>query len=179
MVTGAQAYDHWFTQRPSVPREAFCARLGLDPARPILLYLCSSRFFQEDETRFIRRWLGAVRSSPHPQVRGAGVIIRPYPTSRREQWADFDLEPFGNAVVWPDQGEHPLARGLAERHGLERGLHHVFGPGEGVGEQHVFFVRAAAGRAQRVEHGVAWLQRGGKVESACICARQGLEPLAQ
>jgi hypothetical protein len=39
IVTGSQAYDHWFDMRPSVDRQTFCARVGLDAARPILLIL--------------------------------------------------------------------------------------------------------------------------------------------
>jgi hypothetical protein len=38
-VTGAQAYDHWFTTRPGTTRDAFCAHVGLPPGRPYLLYL--------------------------------------------------------------------------------------------------------------------------------------------
>ncbi len=114
VVTGAQAYDHWFQQRPSTTREEFCRRTGLDPSGPILLYLCSSRFFQDDERQFIRKWLSAVRRSPHPVLSRAGVVIRPYPTSSRQTWADFDLGSFGNAVVWPEQGEAPLAQEAKE-----------------------------------------------------------------
>src|SRR5437773_1691189 len=40
-VTGAQAYDHWFVQKPTLSREQFCAKVGVPADRPILLYLCS------------------------------------------------------------------------------------------------------------------------------------------
>src|SRR5688572_25997500 len=33
VVTGSQAYDHWFEMAPSADRASFCARVGLDPAR--------------------------------------------------------------------------------------------------------------------------------------------------
>src|SRR5258705_323315 len=34
-VTGAQAYDHWFVQQPSLPRQAFCAKVGVPADRPL------------------------------------------------------------------------------------------------------------------------------------------------
>ena len=52
-VTGAQAYDHWFAIRPSTTREEFCARVGLPPDRPYLLYLCSSPFIAPREVEFV------------------------------------------------------------------------------------------------------------------------------
>ena len=53
-VTGAQLFDDWFERSPGTTREAFCARVGLDPARPFLLYLCSSLFIARDEVSFVR-----------------------------------------------------------------------------------------------------------------------------
>ena len=63
---------------PRVPREAFFAPLGLDPARPTLLYLCSSRFIAARELAFIRSWLAALRASPGPLAE-CNVIVRPHP----------------------------------------------------------------------------------------------------
>ena len=37
VVTGAQCYDEWFDWTPT-PRAEFCARVGLDPERPYVLY---------------------------------------------------------------------------------------------------------------------------------------------
>src|SRR4051812_47916173 len=37
-VTGAVAYDHWFDWQPSHTREELCAQVGLDPAKPLVLY---------------------------------------------------------------------------------------------------------------------------------------------
>ena len=66
-VTGAQAYDHWFAFTPSTTREEFCARVGLDAARPILLYLCSSPFITPYEVGFVRTWMAAIRSASTPE----------------------------------------------------------------------------------------------------------------
>ena len=55
-VTGAQSYDHWWGRRPSRAREEFCARVGLRPDRPFLLYVCSSLFRGTvDEPEFVAR----------------------------------------------------------------------------------------------------------------------------
>jgi len=77
VVAGAPRFDEFFALAPSVSREAFLAPLGLDPARPVLLYLCSSRFIAADELAFIRSWLAALRESPG--LAECNVIVRPHP----------------------------------------------------------------------------------------------------
>lgn len=109
-VTGAQAYDHWFAFKPSTTREEFCARVGLDPARPNLLYLCSSPFITPYEVGFVRRWLAAIRATTTPEpLRSAGVLIRPHPQNA-EQWRDVDLSEFGNVAIFPRAGANPVDR---------------------------------------------------------------------
>ena len=53
-VTGAQTFDHWFMDEPLSEREDFCARNGLDPGRPIVLYLASSRQLESAAAGFLR-----------------------------------------------------------------------------------------------------------------------------
>jgi hypothetical protein len=108
VVTGAQLYDQWFAMRPGSTREEFCARHGgLDPARPIIVYLCSSAFICPHEVGFVRRWLAAVRAHPDPTLRSAIVVVRPHP-AHGEQWSDVSLSEFQNAVIWPPVGAAPL-----------------------------------------------------------------------
>ena len=83
VATGAHSYDHWFERGPRSSRAEFCARVGLDAASPIVLYVGSSMSIAPDETGFVARWLRAVRA--HPATRDVGVIIRPHP-GHREQW---------------------------------------------------------------------------------------------
>src|SRR5688572_12974847 len=79
VITGAQCYDQWFDRRPSRSREAFCELVGLDPGKPIVLYVCSSLFRKTaHEAKFVERWLAAVRGSADPVLRDAGIIIRPH-----------------------------------------------------------------------------------------------------
>ena len=104
-VTGAQAYDDWFTAQPSTSRETFCARVGVDPSRPIVLYLCSSPFIAPHEVPFVRRWIEAIRA--HVEVADIGLLIRPHPQNA-DQWRDVDLSTYPNVGIWPRAGANPV-----------------------------------------------------------------------
>jgi hypothetical protein len=107
IITGAQAYDHWFATQPSISREEFCARVGLNPARPYLLYLCSSPFIAPHEVPFVKQWIAALRRSDSPTLRTAGILVRPHPQNAA-QWASVDLAEFADAVIWPRGGANPI-----------------------------------------------------------------------
>jgi len=94
MTTGAQTFDHWFTGAPLLDRQTFCSEMGLDPGKPIILYLASSKQIAPDEPVFFRAWLDAVRSSDDEVLRSASVLVRPHPTML-EPWlaANFESEP--------------------------------------------------------------------------------------
>src|SRR5688572_2080877 len=106
-VTGAQAYDHWFLQRPTTTREDFGVKVGIPPDRPLLLYLCSSPFITPYEVGFVRRWIEAVRHAPDRQLRRAAILIRPHPQNAA-QWADFDPSVFEAVGIWPRAGANPV-----------------------------------------------------------------------
>ncbi len=107
VVTGAMVYDQWFARRASSTREEFCARVGLDPSKVILLYLCSSPFIAPDEVTFIEEWIAAVRRAPDPRVRTAGLLIRPHPENL-QPWLRFGERPLENVAVWPKGGVSPV-----------------------------------------------------------------------
>jgi hypothetical protein len=107
VVTGAMVYDQWFAHGPSSTRSEFCARVGLDAARPILLYLCSSPFIAPDEITFIEQWIAAIRAAPDQRVRAAGILIRPHPENR-QPWHRFDALGLQNVSVWPRGGVSPV-----------------------------------------------------------------------
>jgi len=110
VATGAQSWDHWFAWRPSGTREEFCARVGLRPDRPFLLYLCSSRKIARHEVEFVERWIGEVRSDP--RMADFGVVVRPHPY-HAEQWRGHDLSDLGEATVWPRERIEPTDRASA------------------------------------------------------------------
>jgi hypothetical protein len=99
VATGAARFDDWFEQQPSSSRKEFVRTIGLDPARPYLLYLCSSAFVAPDEVGSVSSWIESLRSSRDERLRGVGVLVRPHP-KRLESWRSADLSRFGNAVVW-------------------------------------------------------------------------------
>jgi hypothetical protein len=123
LVTGAQAYDHWFTMQPSADRAGFCHRVGLDPDRPLLLYLCSSSFIAPYEVGFVRRWAAAIRASGDERLKSAGLLVRPHPQNA-DQWRDVELgQEFGNAAVYPKAGVNPI--GGAERADYFDSMYHA------------------------------------------------------
>ena len=75
----------------------------------------------------------------------------------------------GNRVGQPRQDA--LAGALAQRHGLDRGLHHVLGPAEGEGQQRVAHRRAGArgGEGEGDRLGRRGLQRGEHARAASAC----------
>ncbi|MEQ1730934.1 MAG: hypothetical protein ABL982_21405, partial [Vicinamibacterales bacterium] len=107
VVTGSQAYDHWFSRQVSTTRQEFCDRIGLSAAKPYLLYLCSSPFITPHEVPFIRRWITAVRSSEDLDVRSLGLMIRPHPQNAM-QWKDVDFGEYGQVAIWPRAGANPI-----------------------------------------------------------------------
>jgi len=120
VVTGAQLFDDWFTLRSSTTREEFACHVGL-PARPFLLYLCSSIFIVPDEPAFVRRWLERLRASGAPELQRCGVLIRPHP-GVAPPWANVDFREFGAVVVWPKAGDLPIDAG-AKRHYFDSLFH--------------------------------------------------------
>jgi hypothetical protein len=102
VVTGAPGFDTWFDWEPR-PREEFVGRVGLPTGRPVILWVCSCvNLWEPEEPSLVIRWLEALRSSPHPVLRDAGVIVRPHPL-RLAPWAGVDLSGLGPAVVWPSE----------------------------------------------------------------------------
>ncbi|SME98609.1 hypothetical protein SAMN06265365_107185 [Tistlia consotensis] len=110
MVTGAQLFDHWFERQPSRDRATFCRQVGLDPARPFILYTCSSVFIARQEAGFVARWLERLRSHPDPLLREAGVLIRPHPGSAKyaAQWQVPEIAGRDNVAVFPKAGGYPV-----------------------------------------------------------------------
>jgi len=105
VLTGGQKFDPWFELSASTTREDFGLRIGLDPAKPYLLYVCSSRFVAPDEVPAVSAWVAAVRASGGV-LEQAGIMIRPHPQNAR-QWKHADLTGFESVSVWPRSGEYP------------------------------------------------------------------------
>jgi hypothetical protein len=103
VAVGAHPYDHWFGQAPSSTRAEFCARLGLDAERPLILYVCSSSSIAPHEQRFIDHWLNETRAAS-ATLRESNVLIRPHPANPTT-WDEIERE---RCVVWPPNGANPV-----------------------------------------------------------------------
>ncbi len=105
VTTGAQAYDQWFERTPSRTRETFLGELGLDPARPLVLYVCSvlSRPAPR-ESAFVLEWIDRLRESTDPVLREANVLIRPHP-ERLDEWSGVDLSGRARVAL---RGRNPI-----------------------------------------------------------------------
>ncbi len=120
VVTGAQRFDAWFAQKPKSTRQSFCTRAGLDPARPFVLYLCSSPFIAPDERSFVERLITSIRDGDST-INDAGILVRPHPQNVK-QWLEADLSGFENVTIWPPAGEQPVDE--ASRASFYDSIHH-------------------------------------------------------
>lgn len=109
VVTGSHSFDHWFDWEPSTDRETFCTPLGLDPERPYLLYVGSSRFIARDEARFVARWIEQLRRSDEPELREANVVVRPHPANFAI-WDETDPSEPGRVVIHPRDVVRPTTK---------------------------------------------------------------------
>jgi hypothetical protein len=108
VVTGAQCFDQWFDRQPTLDRDAFCRKVGLDPARPYVLYVCSALFEgSPNEAEFVARWVSALRSSPDARLREAGILVRPHP-KRGFEWNDVTLDGLEHVSRWPREATAPF-----------------------------------------------------------------------
>jgi hypothetical protein len=122
VTTGAQQFDHWFGRGPTTAREAFLARFGLPPDRPLVLFAASTRQGAAAalEPAFVARWLDELRRSGDEGTRNASVLIRPHPTDL-ERWDEPGIDLRG-AVIW--HRDLPLPIGDDARAQYFDALHH-------------------------------------------------------
>jgi hypothetical protein len=122
-VTGAQTFDHWFSDAAPVSRAEFCARMGIDVNAPIVLYLSSSKQIAPEEPTFFASWLEAVRSSDEQRLRSATILVRPHPTMVEAWYASgVDREP--DVVLSPATRKDQL-NSAAFREQYRAELHHA------------------------------------------------------
>jgi hypothetical protein len=108
IATGAHSHDHWFDWQPSTERAEFMAKVGLEPERPFVLYVCSSGFIAGDEeAAFVREWAERIWSSGDPELETLSVLVRPHPQNYGGVWQDDAFEDSGRLVVWPRGGVAP------------------------------------------------------------------------
>lgn len=99
-VSGAAVYDPWFDLSPSMDRASFCAAVGLNPANPFVLYLCSSKSISEREADLIRMLIA--------QLEIVDEALRPILLVRPHPFKEMDDELENNWVkIFPKGGQRP------------------------------------------------------------------------
>jgi hypothetical protein len=111
-LTGAQPFDRWFARKPSTTREEFCAKVGLPAERPFVLFVGSTASIShpDQEQRFVRAWIEAIRGCGEPSLREVGILIRPHPYNPGT-WAHADLSGLEHVAVWPRHDANPVDEG--------------------------------------------------------------------
>jgi CDP-glycerol:poly(glycerophosphate) glycerophosphotransferase len=100
-ATGAPTFDRWFSAGNG-DRETFCERVGLDPQRPYILYLASSRQVAPGEPVYFERWLDLVRSAEDEALRDVPVLVRPHPIAgTHAAWIASELDRREGVTIWP------------------------------------------------------------------------------
>lgn len=94
VVTGAARFDDFFARSPEMARHDFLAQFGLDPTRPMVLYLGSSQLTGPNEMELVRRWAESLRSADDEVVRTCGILVRPHPAVR-SSWESVNLSDLG------------------------------------------------------------------------------------
>jgi hypothetical protein len=100
-VTGAAKFDAYFELDRARSREDFCARAGLDPTLPFVLYFGSSKQVAGDESGFVRDLAGCLRASSG--LDRLQMVVRPHPLNV-DCWGGF-CEP--GVAVFPADGARP------------------------------------------------------------------------
>ena len=98
VITGAQAFDHWFGWTPSCSREEFCHRVGLMPEHPYVLFVGSTVGIAADEPAYVGKWIRTLRASGYAGLDRVGVLVRPHP-KQQARWEGVDLSETGNTRI--------------------------------------------------------------------------------
>ena len=98
VVTGAARFDSFFARSVSTARDQFCARFGLDPVRPLVVYLGSSQLTGPNEIELVRYWAESLRTSTDPALRDCAILVRPHPAVL-SSWVSVDLSDLTQVAI--------------------------------------------------------------------------------
>lgn len=100
-VTGAPVYDPWFELDRPLARREFCAQCGLEPKRPFVLFLGSSKTLTDLDVEFIKE-LKKYYQRMDVDFRPS-ILVRPHP------YSSFDMTIFEDdwVKIFPKDGGRP------------------------------------------------------------------------
>lgn len=120
VITGSPFFDKWFSiERGISSRAETCSRIGVDPARPFLLYLGSSANIARNESWLVIALLEAMRRSGDPALAQLQVVFKPHPANLRPLPR---LDAAGVPVYQRQRGRPDTADALADFRDV---LHHA------------------------------------------------------
>lgn len=99
IVCGAWRFDGFFNMKPDMTREELYSYYNLNSARPLVTYLCSSKFTFPEEVAFVKNLLKEIRSSDDELLKHCNIIVRPHPTNKAV-WLAVDIADFKNVSIW-------------------------------------------------------------------------------
>jgi hypothetical protein len=91
VIAGVPQWDRYFRDGVSVSREAFCARVGADPARALLTVTTTPRELYAHHDHVLRVMLTAIREKRFS--RPAQILVRLHPRDDRAHYAEFERTP--------------------------------------------------------------------------------------
>ena len=104
IITGAPHFDKWLTMKAAPSDYAsFCARAGLDAAKPFVLYLGSSQNIAKDESWVVEALVKQLRASSDEALRQVQILVRPHPANAQGFIKIFNP----TVIVWPPGGSLP------------------------------------------------------------------------
>jgi len=101
--TGSAFFDKWFSMRRATrsERHQFLKKVGLDPARPYLLYLGSSANIARDESWVVANIVRQFRADE--ALRDMQILIRPHPANNEV----YDKVRCEGVSIWPRKKQLP------------------------------------------------------------------------
>jgi len=122
VITGAQSFDQWFDRTPG-DRGEFCARVGLDPQRPFVLFVGGALFpGSQTEAEYVHDvWIPELRADS--RLADLQVLLRPHPR-RREQWGAVSFAGLSAVSVWPSPQQISMPVDEESRSDFFDALHH-------------------------------------------------------
>lgn len=104
VIAGAPVFDRWLRHEISpTERALFCKKVGLDPGKPIVIYLGSSQNIAKDESWIVEALAKELRVSSDENLRNLQILVRPHPANSQ----GFSKISIPNVVVWPPGGSLP------------------------------------------------------------------------
>jgi hypothetical protein len=98
-ISGAPTFDFWFAMNPSSDFKGFAERVGIDPFKPFVLYLCSSNYIAPNENLFVSEFTRPLKENP--KTKDISVVVRPHPLNAAI-WQNQETQ---DIAVWPRAGE--------------------------------------------------------------------------